>query len=1086
MNFRSNYRLTSIWLLFIVSFGGILHGQNITSTAINGTVKDQAGVLVEGASIKAIHGPTGTVFNAATRPNGRYNLRGMRVGGPYSLIISAVGYRSETRSGIYLALRQDQNYDFTLALDSAEVISLEAYEVVADQYNLTFSADNFGANTNVSSADLQSLPTVTRSLTDFARLDPRVTVFDRETGALSAGGQNNRYNSIMIDGVPTNDSFGLEENGLPSLTQPFSLDTIEEISVETSPYDVLQAGFTGATINAITKSGTNEFKGSFFYLFRNESLTGKRLEFTDLTDGPDGTFQKLESFDESTLGFTLGGPIIKDKLFFFFSFERFKRTEIPPVRLFDPTPVELGKITALATEYGFEAGTLDTGDDKISTDDKILAKLDWNISEKHRLTARYTLNNGDDPQFPSFGGSSSTSLSSYWFTRTRENSNFVTELFSKWNDRLSTEAKISFSKFTRTSDTNSDAPQVQISSVNGLDGNNGSVNFGRVSGEHSNFLEVKTTIFQFHADYFLGNHTLTVGTNIEDVANNNLFVSDSRGRWRFNTVAEFERAVARPDDPPHPPGATFPPPGPGNAANFNVSYPLGDSDGAANWSLTTFSFFAKDTWDVTDKLKITAGIRADLPTVDDEIPLNQEFVDQFGREHTATVDGNFVIQPRVGFNWALDEDRKTQLRGGGGLFYGTAPHVWLSNPFVRNGVTVISSSPTRRDTPEFSADGDNPPIPDTVQPTFRVDLLDEDFEMPSSWKANFAIDRKLPWWNMQLTIEAQWSWTKNDIHYQHLNLAQDFALSRPTATGFLPDGRNLYDKDPSGRREFAIEGFDNVFLLTNTSLGESANYTIKLEKPKRKGFYWSFGYTYGSAKSVNDGRGSSASSIWGDNKAKNPNDNTTATSDFEVRNRLVGVVSYQFKLLKNSTTSVSLVYDGRTGRPFSYTYFRTDMNRDSNFSNDLIYIPDGRDDPLVLFTRESEKDAFWEFVDKTRGLSLFQGQVVPRNTGRDPWIHQFDLKFVHEVTFLKRHRVEFSAAILNFGNMINSDWGLVRRTNSGNFPLLEARHLPDNTGETNGIFVYRFLDTLLDEDRVSTTTQLSSRWSILLGVKYRF
>ena len=1069
----------SIGLILALGFllgPGLLQGQNITSTAINGTVRDPGGATIGDVSIRAVHGPTGTVFTATIRPNGRYNLRGMRVGGPYTLVISTLGYRSETRSGVYLALRQDQSYDFTLALDDAEVVSLEAYEVVADQYNLTFSADNFGATTNVSSADLQSLPTVSRSLTDFARLDPRVTVFDRESGAISAAGQNNRYNSIMIDGVPTNDTFGLEENGLPSLTQPFSLDTIAEISVETSPYDILQAGFTGATINAITKSGTNEFKGSFYYYFRNEGLTGKRLEFTDLTDGPDGTFLKLEGFDESTTGFTFGGPIIKDKLFFFVAFERFKRTEIPPVRLFDPTPKDLADIIDLANEYGFDAGTLDTGDDKISTDDKILVKLDWNINDNHRLTFRYTRNDGDDPQFPSFGGSSSTSLSSYWFTRTRENSNFVTELFSKWSDRLSTEAKISFSKFIRTSSPNSDAPQVQISSVEGIDGNNGSINFGRISGEHSNFLEVKTTIMQFHADYFLGNHTLTAGVNIENVANNNLFIRNSRGSWRFNNVAEFRGAVVRPGEPPN---DAF-------AANYNVSYPVGDSEGSANWSLTTFSFFAKDTWDVTESLKITAGIRADIPTVDDKIPLNEEFVKKFGREHTGTVDGNSVIQPRVGFNWALDEDRKTQLRGGGGLFYGTAPHVWLSNPFVNNGVTIISSSPTRRDVPEFSSDGDNPPIPDTVQPTFAVDLLDEEFKMPSSWKSNIAIDRKLSWWNMQLTLEAQWSWTKNDIHYQHLNLAQDFGRSLPTATGFLPDGRNLYDKDPSGRREFEIEGFDNVFLLTNTSLGKSANYTIKLEKPKREGFYWSFGYTYGSAKSVNDGRGSSASSIWGANKAKNPNDNTTATSDFEVRHRLVGVVSYQMKLLKNSKTTVSMVYDGRTGRPFSYTYFRTDMNRDSNFSNDLIYIPSGRDDPLVLFTRETEKDAFWEFVENNRGLSLFKGQVVPRNTGRDPWIHQFDFKFVHEVTFLKRHRVEFSAAILNIGNLINSDWGLIRRTNSGNFPLLEARHFPDGSGNTNGKFVYRFLDSLLDEDRISATTQLSSRWSILMGVKYRF
>ncbi len=1076
-------------VILLLGFCGALisvYGQNITSSAINGLVADAEGYPLREASIRAVHSPTGTVFRTTTRENGRFNLRGMRVGGPYHLTVSALGYRTEKIEGVVLSLQQDHRFDFALESDEDESVVLEEFEVVAAPEDLIFSADNMGAGTNIAGDEIDSLPTVSRSLTDFARLDPRLNVFDRETGALSSGGQNNRYNSIMIDGVPTNESFGLEENGLPALTQPFSLDTIEEINVENSPYTVLQAGFTGAAINAITKSGTNQFRGSFYYFFRDEKLTGERLEFSDKTDGPEGTFQDLEEFSEKTIGFTVGGPIFKDKLFFFASAERFERTSLAPVRQFDPTANELQKIIDLSAEYGFEAGTLEAPTELKSKDEKILMKLDWNLFEDHRLTFRYTLNNGDDPQFPSYGGDRSTSLSSHWYARVLENSSYVAEVFSNWSENFTTEAKLSFSRFLRTRNLSSDGPQVEISSVNGIDGNSGSVRFGRETNGHASRLEVKTTIFQLHANYFRGNHAFTFGLNVENVANDNLFIRDHRGRWRFSGTTGYERAVARPDDPPHPPGSPFPPPGPGNADNYNVSYPVQGLSGAAEWALTTYAFFLQDTWDLSERLKITSGVRVDLPTVGDEIPLNEDFEPTFDRNHTGTVDGNYVLQPRFGFNWSVDKERKTQLRGGVGLFYGTAPHVWLSNPFVSNGVTILNSSPTNRNTPEFSADGDNPPIPNTVLPTNNVDLLDEVFEMPTSLKANLALDRKLPLWDLKLSLEAQWSWTENDIQYQHLNLAQDLGISRSSVTGLLPDGRILFLKDDSGRRGFREEGFDNVFLLRNTGLGRSANYTMMLKKPKKKGFSWSFGYTYGMAMSVNDGRGSSASSIWAANRAKNPNDELEATSVFEVRHRFIGVATYQIKWWEKLKTTLSVVYDGRTGRPFSYTYFRSDINEDSNFVNDLIYVPSSREDPLVQFLRVTEEDAFWEFVENTKGLNLFRGQVVPRNTGRAAWVHQFDFKVTQQITVFKRHALELSAAVLNIGNLINHDWGLVKRAQDGNFPFIEARHRADPSGETNGTFVYRFNEALLEEGRIFQTTQLSSRWSVLLGVKYRF
>lgn len=1037
---------------------------------MHGSVTGSGGETIGDATVRAIHVPTGTVFEVNTRPNGQYNIRGMRVGGPYTVQVSAVGYQTTTQRDIYLSLRQDHEANYDLPISEGEIVLLDEFQVVASEVDFTFDASKMGTSTNIGSEDIDSMPTVSRSLTDFVRLDPRVSVFDRENGSISAGGQNNRYNSLMIDGVPADDSFGLEENGLPAKTQPYSLESIAEITVETSPYTVLQAGFTGAAVNAITKSGTNKFKGSLYYYFRNESMTGDRLEFEDKTDGLDGTYQSLEEFTEDTFGFTLGGPILKDKLFFFVNFERFKITTLPPFREFDPTGPALQRIRDAAESVGLEIGDFEIPNNIVSTDDKFLLKLDWNINPKHRMSFRYTSSLGEDPQFPSYGGGT-ISFSSHWFKQIRDNKNFLVEIFSRWTDNITTETKVSFNRYDRFRENNSDAPQVEISSVTGTDGNSGTVRFGRQSSGHANELRVDTTIVQFHADIFKGNHTFTVGTNIEHVNNHNLFISDSRGRWRYDNITSFEISTTSP----------------GAAANYDVSFPVGGSDGAADWTLTTYSFFGEDNWDILPRLKLTAGVRVDIPTVDDKIPENPDFEEVFGLSQTNTIDGNLVIQPRFGFNWALDDDRKTQFRGGFGLFYGRAPHVWMSNPFINNGVTILSARPNFANTPQFSPDGDNPPIPDNVQPVVAIDLLDEDFKMPSLWKGNIAVDRKLPWWDLRLSMEANWSITKQDVHYMHLNL--DRAESNITGeTLYLPDGRNLYQRDSAGRRGFENEGFDNVFLLTNTDKGHSANYTVKLERPRKNGIYFSLGYTYGSAQSVNDSRSASASGNWGDIRAANPNDDILATSIFETRHRIVGTISYDLKLFKRAPTNISVVYDGHTGRPYSYTY-RSDVNNDSNFDNDLVYIPASRDDILVInrfFPREL--DEFDEFINERPGLYNFRGSILPRNTGRAPWNHQIDLKVTQQFKVWKDHRVEFSVAIQNLGNLIDEEFGLERRATGDEIDIVQGSpffvSLP---GAENGLYEYRFNSGSFENINATLpSTQLSSRWSILLGVKYSF
>lgn len=1079
--------ILKVLVLFLVLANPLL-SQSVTSSGIGGVVRSSAGEPANNVSVEAQHLPSGSRFTTTTNAEGRYNIGGMRVGGPYRITFTAPNGDQSIVENISLNLQQQRILN-TRVRPSDQVFELDAFEVTANEFSSTFNENKQGSSTIINAESISRIPTVSRSINDIVRLDPRMASFDEDSGTLSAGGKNTRYNSLLIDGVPTNDSFGLSDSGLPALKQPFSLEGIAEVSVQLSPYSVENAGFTGAAISAVTKSGTNEFKGSVFAFYRDESMVGELEDLYWVNRNktlPEGTEEEtivpIDNFKEYTAGFTIGGPIIKDKLFFFALYETVEETVTQDPGTWFPQQDELDRISFMIDEvYQFDPGVITEPDSLTRVDDKYLLKLDWNISSKHRLTTRYQLTDGEDPNYPD-SGFNSVAYTSHNYVQNFELKDYAVELFSNWSSTFQTEILASFKEYNQFRALVTDPlPEIEISSIDGIDGDPGSVWIGTEGNSQTNNLNVETTTVRSKISWLLGDHSIKAGIQYENFANLNEFIPNRFGRWFFrNGVQSFENAV-----------------NPGNVENYSLTLPAPGQSGIAEWEMSIASAFVEDNWKATEDLTLNFGLRVDYPILDEVPTLARgssagSFEEVFGYSNQNTLDGNYVIQPRVGFNYAFDEDRTVQLRGGGGLFFGTAPHVWISSIYVNNGNSQEGYYASAKKTPAFSADPFNPPIPEAVNARVNVDLLDEDFEMPSEWKSNLAIDVQVMD-NMVFTLDAAFSWTNKDIHYVHENLKRASNFLNPD--GFLADGRTEYDNAQARSRE---PGYRDVIRLTNTEKGYSRQLTTRLEGRVFESLSYNLGYTYTRAKNVNDGLSATAYSNWTDNVGFNPNDEILGRSRYETTHRMVASATYSHRWSKKHMTSFSVFYDGRTGRPFSFVMGDggpTDINNDGNTSNDLFYVPSGVDDPRIVWGGNNSEEnlalaAEWlAGIEKIDGLGKYKGQVVPRNSGTSPWIHQFDVGITHEITVFNGHRLELIFVIENFGNLINDQWGLERRVNGagGNVPIITVNNSTRVIdGERQPVFIYfPNLDNLSDKEWYQTRT-FSSRWAMQLGVRYSF
>ena len=1038
-----------------------------TSSNLAGRVTDNEGVPLAGAEVIILHAPSGTTSRAITDAQGRYTARGLRVGGPYTVTITRDGFKGEATENVYLALGETSALNADLDTAAA---TLEAVQVVASAGYSVFSPDKQGAGTSISQQEIQALPSVGGNIQDFMRLDPRVTFISRSEGSISAGGQNPRFNSIAIDGVSASDTFGLEGNNMTTRRQPVSMEAIEAIDINLSNYDVSIAGAAGANVNAVTKSGSNEFHGSLYTYYRDSSWFG---------DNPEGV--EFNGFDnEKTYGMTFGGPLLKDRLFFFMNYEKFDQSA--PGHDLSSTPLgnsnspirdaDVLRAQQIASGYGINAGGLESNGD--TNMEEYALKLDWNINEYHRANLRYSKLEQSKLRIQGMG-SSSLSLSSYWYQHAKTVESYVGQVFSDWTDTFSSEFKVSYRDYGAVRQTDSTAPSIRIF-FGGSEGSpsGDSIWLGTEANTHGNELLTETWNFYGAGTLSLGDHDLKFGAEYSDNDIYNYYGANTYGTYTFWGLDNFAA---------------------GRWSSYNLSAETSPNSIPAIYANKNLGLFLQDTWYVNQNLTLTLGLRADRPDVSPDPAYNQAASQFFGYDNSQVFDNKFVIQPRFGFNYTFDSDYMTQLRGGVGLFQGDAPQVWVGNSYNTTGFNYVSYNYTAFDpTVPFNPDGINqtPPTGPGTLPTQNVNFTADNFELPSIWKGNIAIDRELPWQGIVASAELVLTDVKNGLFYRSLNIG-------PGYTG--PDGRTLYYNPAAEGRLWASgdarfgrnRTFNNVYLIDNTNKGKSQQLTFSLAKPRTvdSDWSWNVGYTYTNAKEVGPLTSSTASSGFNYQYDFNSGEGLSTTARYEIKDRISGSLNWSRALFGDYETSLGLVYEGRSGRPFSYV-FVNDANGDSRGGNDLFYVPNpgevlfGSLTQAGVFTPDPAMEAsFYEWLNNNQDLARYAGSHAPANGFRASWVNTFDLRFSQELPgFFRGHKSELWLDVQNVGNLINKDWGHIY-----DYGFFANSRVATLQGIYDGKYVYNY--RFADEPTVANGDsdgfdQGVSQWSVQLGFRYRF
>ena len=1035
---------------------------------------DKQGAPLGGATVSVLHEPSGTHAGTTARSNGQYTLSGLRVGGPYTVTVTAPGHQVETRHDVYLDLGSSQELNFSL---TAEVVKMEAFNVQAER-DVTFGAGKIGTGISLDSAQVASVPTVRNNIQDIATLDSRITIMSLDQGGqMSAQGQNLRYNSFLIDGVQAIDSFGLNGNGFSSLRSPIPLEAIESLDISLTPYDVRRAGFTGALVNAVIKSGTNEFHGSATTQYTGQNWRAKNP-----------VNQQREVFKENTYTYTLGGPIIKDKVFFFLTYDEFKRISAPTAANFVPNADQVGRIVAKAQSYGYDPGNFTAV--SYSKQRTVLGKLDWNITDKHRLSLTYRRNHGQEPSIANFTGTTTTSFSNEWFQQPRNTESYTAQLFSQWTPDFRTEAFLSYTTYDGSPTNNGTPfPFVTIQGVSGvrLDSGQtttGSVILGTENSRQTNFITTKETNGNIVGEYSLGNHTLTFGGESDQTKYTNKFVQNNYGNYTFTNVGNWENGSV--------------------ISQYVVAKPFAGytlADAFAYWKYVAYGAFIQDLWKPSSQFSLTAGLRLDYPYVPAKPPYSQAFTDAFGIRNDTTNSGNYTIAPRVGFIYEPTFSRKTQVRGGIGLFQGKNPAVWISNAYSNAG--ALGNVTTNNPAITFSSDVNNQPIPAGVPPAPNINITGPHFRQPSLWKGNIAIDHTLPWGGWIASVEYDQFKTENALNTLYLNYQE--ATSGPTT---LPDGRIRYagnitptgtingvtyqSTSTGGRRR--VTTFADVYYLTNTKKGDGTTFTLGLTRPMKHNWAASVSYTRTHATEVSPMTSSTASSNYNLRAVFNPNEDVASLANYSIKDRIVATFTYRAELFKDAPTTVSVVYEGRTGRPYSWV-FRGEANGDGFSFNDLLYVPYDSTDPKVRWnasgsaptaTEAAGRDAFFAFVNNTN-LKNYAGRTVPRNTEFMPWIQTVDLKIDQEIKIWKKVKTDLFFNVLNIANLFNDRWGILQEVDFAYRRGVVGASFDPAANSGAGQWVYVFnAATTLDAVKTVANDQPVSRWQIQTGLRVRF
>lgn len=1048
--------LFSLLLTVIVIVTGF---SQVTTSKIQGLVSDDSSVGLFGANVVANHTPTGTISGTMTLEGGRFSLPNLRVGGPYTITISYVGFKTVEYTDVYLDL--GTAYDLNVQMEIESELLKEV--VITGGRSTTFNNDRTGAQTSVGRRELTNLPTISRSAADFTRLDPSAS-----GGSFS--GRNDQYNNFTLDGSIFNNPFGLDAAtpGGQTDAQPISLDAIEQIQISTAPYDVTMSGFTGASINAVTKSGTNKVSGTVYGYFRNQDLTGGKIK------GEDVFVPKLE---QTQYGFSVGAPIIKNKLFVFANFEKDERTDLGQswlpagsgaVNASRVSRSDLNTVQSALRSIGYDPGEYE-GFTHNSNSTKGIVKLDWNINEDHRVAFIYNFLDAskEKPAHPTalgFRGPNSQILqfenSGYQINNKIQS--FLVEMNSRFADNVTNKLQIGYTHFDDfRNPKSSPMPAFRIQ-----DGNfSNYIVAGHEPFSVNNTLDQKVYQITNNMDIIKGDHNYTIGFSFEKFEFDNSF---NLGAYGYGFGPGY---TGFPDGGYI--GAFF-----GDFADmdaFNAGISSGMlADAMANaqdifntknannsWQFVELNvgqlaFYAQDDWNVNDNFKLSYGVRFDKPLFFDSNKKAQNFIDSDGPDYhpeigyydpetgntvhldqTEMPSNKFLISPRLGFNWDVKGDKTLQFRGGTGLFTGRFPFVWLGNQI---------------NSPNF----------------WFYQAVDPDYEFPQVWRTSLGLDIKL---ENDVVLSTDLAYTK-DTNGAHV---QNWGLKTPTGTLSGVDNRKIYNATDYMVGAFGSNASANVF--TNSDKGRTFNATFKAQKSFENGLFASLAYNYLNSKDVN----SIEAEITADAFAFNPslnnvNDDRLAFSKYGDTHRIIGVAykSWTYGADDKWGTTISTFFEYAKGGRFSYTY-SGDINNDGSGLNDLIYVPTASEIGQMQFSGAGQAQAFEQFIQQDDYLSGRRGDYAERYGALAPWRSRWDVKFIQDFKVTEDNSLQFSIDILNFGNLINSNWGLVQQANAVQ---------PIGVSVDNGTPTYTF-NPDLQETFVYDVTLLS-RWQMQFGLRYIF
>lgn len=1096
-------------LITSMALGGAAFAQETTG-GIRGQIVDPSGVPLAGATVVAVHAPTNTASTTLTSADGTYTFRNLRVGGPYLVTVTGAGYPAQTTelAGIGIGTAADLDILVTGGDVSAEADLGEIVVTGVAGGRLTTSP-----RSTFNTDDIETLPTIARDIRDFVRTSPFATTDASSNDALSIGGQSNRANAFLVDGIRQGDDFGLNANGFPTQRSPISISTLEAVSVDVAPYDVQYGSFTGGVVNSVTKSGGNAFSGEAFYETTNQDLRGTTFSFEDFQTGNRREFDiSGTEFEETTWGATLSGPIVRDRLFFLFNYEKFESSEpvltgaegsgaVNQVR--GITQADADEVRQIAQDvYGFDP--LDwRADELIIEDEKYFGKIDWNISDRHRAAVSYQQTEGGDLRlsgsstsgtFPSLG------LLSQAYTLESNLRTYKAQVFSEWTDRFSTELSVSRKEVENISTplAGSDFAAFQVF----LDDPDGpaprrSIRFGPERSRHANVLTTDTDQLRILGRYRAeGGHNFTFGYEREDLDVFNLFVQFANGEYEFASLEDFRNGRA-------------------SSIGYQSAASNDKNDAGAAFTYAVNTLFAQDEWAITPDLTVNLGFRYDWYEAEERPLANPLFERDYGFRSDSNVDGISTLQPRFGFNWRATDS--LTVYGGLGRFQGGQPNVWISNNYTNTG-NLVGLFQCRRDDYEGQFAGNFPVCSDeelsalenvdgfNVAPiaqqrvtesaalgTGTINVIDPTFKVPTVWKTSLGAvqDLDLSRWRLGegWTVRAEYVHTEVDkgIGWVDLNYERQ-------RTADAPDGRpTFFGTPPTGSAS------QTVLMLTNVNGGQTDQFAVSLDKDWTDGWARGLGfnlsYTYTDATDQNPGTASVALSNFNGFATSNPNDPDVANSNYAFQDVFKLNLTYDRAFFGDYRTRLNLFGQHRTGRTFSYA-FATQASQlfGENVTNQrqLFYVPqtDGSgqvtatSDPIVTYGPGFDLAAFNAYLERT-GLIGFAGQIAPRNGFASPDYTTFDLYIEQELPafFPGGARLALYGTVENIGNLLNDEWGVLQQigNTSTDVTALNCQVVTSCAAGRGDFYQYN----QLSQDTAGSFSG-ASVWQAKFGVKYRF